>query len=198
MNKQQHLHLNLDLRVAWKQGLRLMSRISLRTGWRTCPLLIHTIAEAQRPTNTRSSFIQAQPLFNCIVNSNWQRQLLERGPQSKSKISQMYSMKTTFQFSFREKISVMFVCHTSKGISVRMNAHVTNKDEESQEKSCDKDSANNETSVWNHSVERWLRLSEPQCLCAECVLWACTEIWGTDNTKISCCRTHVNGVWQHA
>lgn len=69
-----------DLRVAGMQSWKPPSQISLRTGWRTYPLLIRTTAEAQQPTKTRSSFTQAQPSPNYIGNINRQLQLLEWWP----------------------------------------------------------------------------------------------------------------------
>lgn len=118
MNKRQRHRLNLDLRMASKQSLKLMSRISLRTGWGTCPLLIHTTAEAQRPIKTRSSFTQAQTSPNYSRNINRQLQLLEWS-LFEYNISQMCSMKRTILYSFCENTSVMFLFHSSMGISVR-------------------------------------------------------------------------------
>lgn len=70
---------NQDLRVESSKMFNLMSRISLRTGWRICPVLSHSTAEAQLPTKTWSSFTQARPSPNYIVNINRQLWLLDQG-----------------------------------------------------------------------------------------------------------------------
>lgn len=137
----------------------LLSLIFLRTGWNCCLLLIHTTAETQWPTETRSSYTPGTIIA--------QLQLLEWGHWVSVPLQKCVPWRKICCVCIPRK-DQCDVCVSFKHMNIsraKYDAHVKKNDEARQEKSHDKESANKEKSVWTMALQAVLLCPKTQARC---------------------------------